>query len=341
MHDNGWTFVERTRDMDVFSRPDPSSPYLCYKAVAVLPASAHVVNDVFSSFTHRRGWDATFQDGRIVARHDATTQIQYLAFHGSWPAQQRDLCVMSRSVYAADKSIFLFTTSVEHIECPVLPAYVRGDLFVGAIHIRPLSARSSEVHFLFAFDPKLTLSAGGLQVLLVNKANLQGVSCVATVRQYIESQPHLFGDDIKDGGLTPATTVSNASTTAVTSTVAAASSVDSTTHSGRDRSVSNPVPVVAVDTTDMKAVDAEIAVRTSGATPQDSYWLELNAAERQLREEVTVEGERGGWKLHSRQNDVAIYTKSVGPVQYCKGYIPMCVLHAFFCASVWFRLAIA
>ncbi len=50
----------------------------------------------------------------VISRHDPATQIQYLAFAGAWPTLPRDLCIITRTVFADDKSIFIFTTSVEH-----------------------------------------------------------------------------------------------------------------------------------------------------------------------------------------------------------------------------------
>ncbi len=307
LHDTSWTFVERTRDIDVYSRQDPGSHFLTYKSVSVLQTAAVVAHEVFSSLGHRRSWDETFQEGRVVFRHDPLTHVQYLCFHGSWPAKGRDLCLISRTVFADDRSIFLFTTSVEHSECPEHPDYVRGDLFAGAIHLRPLTAHSCQVFFLFSFDPKLDLGQGGLAVLLVNKANIQSVLVLEKVRQYIESSPHLFADRAVDESPIP---------------------MPSPVGVGR--------PAMAV-----AAVAADVEPRV------DEFIMALDVAERLLRNEVAMnlaasDAKEGAdaastWQLHSRQNDVDIYTKVDGAVQYCKG-ITCC--HPLFASFATISMAI-
>ncbi len=298
LHDTSWTFVERTRDIDVYSRQDPGSLFLTYKAVSVLQTAAVVAHEVFSSLGHRRSWDETFQDGRVVFRHDPLTHVQYLCFHGSWPAKGRDLCLISRTVFADDRSIFLFTTSVEHSECPEHPDYVRGDLFAGAIHLRPLTAQSCQVFFLFSFDPKLDLGQGGLAVLLVNKANIQSVLVLDKVRQYIESSPHLFADRAVDD---------------------------------------SPIPILSPMGMARQSAAAGAAAAADVEPIVDEYVIALDIAERVLRNEVAMNlaapDVPGGsdsastWLQHSRQNDVDIYTKVDGAVQYCKGTI------CFYCGS--------
>jgi hypothetical protein len=76
----GWTFVERSKDVDIFSRPDPTSHLLCFKGVAVIAAPARIIHEVFSSFGHRRGWDAALSEARMVARHDSQTQVRFFDF---------------------------------------------------------------------------------------------------------------------------------------------------------------------------------------------------------------------------------------------------------------------
>jgi hypothetical protein len=75
--------------------------------------------------------------------------VQHLQFKGGWAAQPRDLCLMTRTTVAdEDRSIFIFSTSVEHADCAPQTSHVRGDLFVGAVHIRPLDAFRCHVAYL-------------------------------------------------------------------------------------------------------------------------------------------------------------------------------------------------
>lgn len=141
----GWSFESQSGGIDVYSRPDPNSDYDCYRCTCDIEASSSVLLEVFSSFGHRRLWDDSFEEGRIVARHDPLTQIHYLSFKSPWPIQDRDFVIISRTVYMEDGSLLLISTSVEHNECPLNSNLTRCDLFFGAVRISSRDTLASQV----------------------------------------------------------------------------------------------------------------------------------------------------------------------------------------------------
>lgn len=94
---------------------------------------------------------------------------------------------------------------------------MRGDLFVGAVHIRPLDAHRAQCAYLVALDPKSGLAGdtdSSTGTWLANKVTSVQPLILADVAKYIAANPHLFaaagGADAAASGIAAGTAASAA-----------------------------------------------------------------------------------------------------------------------------------
>ncbi len=90
-----WTLAQDEKQIQLYTRPVPDSPFLEVKATTLINASVEKVAETFGYGDGCSGWQTMCQSSEVLSTVSETERYVYLVLDLPWPLEDRDMVIHS------------------------------------------------------------------------------------------------------------------------------------------------------------------------------------------------------------------------------------------------------
>ncbi|KAJ3050018.1 hypothetical protein HK097_008999 [Rhizophlyctis rosea] len=176
-NDNGFTFVTKQKNVDIYRRDIPGHPTGIVKGTGIFEKSDFLrsiwdLKAVVENVGTRLAWDSQFEHATLLEQISPVCVLSHVKFKAMWPVSARDAIVVSVQSMKDDRYQFLTVSPDNSDTVPPLPAQgiVRAHVTLAGWDIWAKSDSRFAITYIAQTDPRGWLPASVLKALTTQTA---------------------------------------------------------------------------------------------------------------------------------------------------------------------------